>query len=60
MVIGLYEDRIPNDIGFSRSKVKVTGFIYVKLVSTQYLENSLSQNLHISHGEWSVRGHGPH
>ena len=60
MVIGLFEDMIPIDFGFSRSKVKITGFIYVKLVSAQYLENHLSQNLHISHGGWSVRGHDPY
>ena len=54
LVIGLYEDTIPIDFGFSRSKVKVTVFIYVKFVSTQYLENHLSQSLHISHGDWSL------
>ena len=83
MVIGLYEDMIHIDFGFSKLKVKVTGFklifaffnfkrgetavfikkqilVYVKLVSAQYLENHLLQNLHISHGEWSVRGHDPY
>ena len=54
MVIGLYEDMIPIDFGFGRSKVKVTVFVYVKLVSAQYLENHLSQSLHISHGDWSL------
>ena len=37
MVFGLYEDMIPIDFGFSRSKVKVTVYVYVKLVSAQYL-----------------------
>ena len=54
MLIGLYEDKNPIDFGFSRSKVKVTVFVYVKLVSAQYLENHLSQSLHISHGESSL------
>ena len=54
MVIGLYEDMIPNDFGFSKSKVKVTLLVYVKLVSAQYLENHLSQSLHVSHGDWSL------
>ena len=54
MVIGLYEDMIPIDFGFSRLKVKVTVFIYVKLFSAQYLENHVLQSLHISHGDWSL------
>ena len=53
-LIGLYEDKMPIDFGFSRSKVKVTVFIYVKLVSAQYLENNLSQSLHVSHVDWSL------
>ena len=32
MLIGLYEDMIPIDFGFSRSKDKFTVFVYVKLV----------------------------
>ena len=34
MVIGLYEDMIPIDFGFSRLKVKVTGF---KLIFADFL-----------------------
>ena len=54
MVIALYEDKIPVDFGFSRSKVKVAVFVFVKLVSVQYFENHLSQSLHISHGDCSL------
>ena len=54
MVAGLYEDMIPIDFGFSRSKVKVTVFVCVKLISAQYLENHLLQSLHISDVDWSL------
>ena len=57
MVIGLYEEKIPIDFG---SKVKVTVFVNVKLFSAQYLENHLSQSLHISPMDWSLRGHDPY
>ena len=53
MMIGLYEDMVPIDFGLSRLKVKVTVFVYVKLVSDQYLGNLLLQSLHISHGDCS-------
>ena len=60
MMIGLYEDMIPIDFGFSRSKVNVTVFVYVKLIFAQYLENHLSQSLHFSHVDWTLSGQEPY
>jgi hypothetical protein len=36
----------------TRSKVKVTGALNVRMVSAYYLENYLSQSIHISHTDW--------
>ena len=33
--------------------VKITAALNVKMVSADYLKNSLSQSLHISHVDWS-------
>jgi hypothetical protein len=38
---------------FLGSKVDVTGFLNVKMVSANYHENYSSQSLHISHSDWS-------
>ena len=43
----------PNDFGATRSKVKVTMALNVKMVSADYLEYQISKNLHISHVDWS-------
>jgi len=57
MLIGLVEGMANIDIAFTRLKVKVTMFTFVKnnvnMVSAYYLENSLSQRFHISHADWS-------
>jgi hypothetical protein len=45
----------PIDFGVTRSKVKVTGFLNVKMISADYLENYALQSLHISHSDWSLR-----
>jgi hypothetical protein len=37
----------PIDVGVTRSKVKVTGALYVRMVSADYLENYSSQSLHV-------------
>jgi hypothetical protein len=42
----------PIDFWVTRSKVKVTGALNVRMVSTDYLENYLSQSLDISHIDW--------
>ena len=49
MVVGLYEDMIPIDFGFSRSKVKVTMFVYVKLVSAVYIWRTIYCRAFIFH-----------
>ena len=43
----------PIDFGVTRSKVKVTATLNVKMVSADYLENFISQSLYISHVGWS-------
>jgi hypothetical protein len=44
----------PIDFEVTRSKVKVTRALNVKMVSADYLERYLSQSLHISHSYWSL------
>jgi hypothetical protein len=43
----------PIDFGVTRSKVKVTGALNVKMVSADNLEKYVSQSLHISQSDWS-------
>ena len=43
----------PTDFADTKSKVKDTLALNVKKVSTDYLENHLSQSLHISIVHWS-------
>jgi hypothetical protein len=40
------------DFMVSRSEVKVTGALNVRMVSAHYLKNYLPQTLHISHIDW--------
>ena len=42
------------DFGVTRSKVKVTVTLNVKMFAADFLENLLSQSLHISHIDWSL------
>ena len=49
----------PIHFGFTRSKVKVTLTLNVKMVSADYLENHLSQRFHISPVDWSWLGDDP-
>jgi translation elongation factor EF-1beta len=43
----------PIDFGVKRLKVKVTGALNVRMVSTDNLENYASQSLNISHNDLS-------
>jgi hypothetical protein len=43
----------PIDFGVIRSKVKITGALNVRRVSTDSLEKYSSQSLYISHIDWS-------
>jgi hypothetical protein len=49
-----------NGFGVIRSKVKVTGALSDKMVSTDYLEKYSSQSLHISNGDWSKLVNDPY
>ena len=53
MLVDLGGNMTRFDLGFTRSKVKVKRFFFVKMVSAHFLENSLSQSYHISHFDWS-------
>jgi len=62
MLIGFDKDMTPIDFRFTRSKVMVTMVTCksnVNMVSPQYFENCLRQSFHISHADWSWRGHDP-
>ena len=59
MLIGLSQDMVSIDFGFTRSKVKVTRALFVKSGSAHFLENYLSQSYHISHVDWSWWKHDP-
>jgi hypothetical protein len=44
----------PIDFDITRSKIKVTGALNVRMVSDDYLGYYSSQNLHMSHTDWSL------
>jgi hypothetical protein len=52
-VIGHNQQMTHIAFGVISSKVTVTGALNVRMVSAYYLENYLSQRLHISHTDWS-------
>jgi len=52
MLIGLGEDKNPNEFGFTRSRVtKVSFVIIIKNVSAQYLKKYLLHTFYISYAD---------